>query len=182
MMETYKSVSELIKNLPGDESFKGLLEKEIQSKRLAKLLFYLRCKKNLSQKELAHKIGCTQSRISKIESSLNAELSVSDLEDYAKALDLRIELSFTHPTTRLVDRIKYYAFRIKECLEGLSSLSENDEMIEEGVKKFHKEVFFNMNNIIVKNFLKFHGKDSQKEPMVHVSAPIEKIDFVQSGK
>lgn len=177
MMETYRSVSELIKNLPGENSFKELVEKEIQGKRLAKLLFYLRCKGNFSQKELAHKIGCSQSRISKIEGSPNEEITVKDLEDYAKALDLQVELGFSNSSTRLVDRIKYHAFRIKECLERLSVLSKGDERIEEGVKKFYKEVFVNMNAIVARSFSKFHGKEPQRKSLVNVSAPVEKIDY-----
>lgn len=177
MMETYKSVLELIKNLPGEDSFKELVEKEIQGKRLAKLLFYLRCKGNFSQKELAHKIGCSQSRISKIEGAPNEEITVKDLEDYAKALGLQVELGFSNSSTRLVGRIKYHAFRIKECLERLSVISKRDEKIEEGVKKFYKEVFVNMNTIITRSFSKFHGQEPQKRSLVNVSAPVEKIDY-----
>ena len=175
-MDTYKSVSELLKNLPGNEQVAKLLEKEIKARKLVKLLFFLRCKENLSQKQLAQKMGCTQSRISKIEASLDEELTIKDIRDYAKALNLEIELNFNDASMKLVDRIKYHAFRIKGYLEQLSNLSKDDEAIEAGVKKFYKEVFVNMNRIIAGSFSKFHKKEPSK-PTVTVSAPVEQIDL-----
>jgi len=180
-MDTYKSVSELIKNLPGDEQVTKLLEKEIQGRKLVKLLFYLRCKENLSQKQIAQKIGCTQSRISKIEGSLDDDLTIKDIQEYAKALNLEVELNFNDASMKIVDKIKYHAFRIKGYLEQLSSLSKDDEIIEEGVKRFYKEVFVNMNRIIASSFSKFHRKAAPK-PTVSVSAPIENVDLERVQK
>ena len=145
-------------------------------RKLVKLLFFLRCKENLSQKLLANKISCSQSRVSKIESSLDEELTIKDLRDYAKALNLEIELNFNDASMKLVDRIKYHAFRIKGYLEQLSHLSKDDELIEEGVKKFYKEVFVNMTRIIAGNFSKFH-KRVPSTPIVSVTAPVGKADL-----
>ena len=162
--------------MPGDEQVKQLLQKEIQGRKLVKLLFLLRCKENLSQKQLAHKMACSQSRISKIEGSLDEELTIKDIQDYAKALNLEIELNFNDASMKLVDRIKYHAFRIKGYLEQLSQLSKEDEMIERGVKNFYKEVFVNMNRIIAQSFSKFHKKAPTRS-IVSVSAPVEKMDL-----
>src|SRR3989338_7288123 len=111
MRKLYKNVKEMVKYVSVDTSFNNLLSKEIDEKRIAKFLFYLRCKNNLTQKQMAEKIGCTQSKISKIESAYNTELSVQDLLDYGKAMNLKLELGYRQPSLKIVDMIKYHAFK-----------------------------------------------------------------------
>ena len=177
MSENYKSVEGMIKNSSLDESFHGLVLKQIKEKRLSKFLFYLRCKKGLSQKDMAHKLGCTQSRISKIEGAHDKELSVKDLLDYAQVLDLRFEVSFKKQSTKIVDEIKYHAFKINGYLEKLASLAKDDDTLTDGIRNFYMQAFWNINKIIAENFSKIPGKQlahpGEDKPVVHVNAPLD---------
>jgi len=178
----YKNVLEMVKGISKDDTFKELATKEIKGKTLAKFLFYLRCDHNLSQKQLAEKIGCTQSRISKIESALDKNLTIQDLLDYAKALNLHLEIGYRHPSVRIVDLIKYHAFKIKAYLNQLSHFAKEDEVLKESIGKFHLEALFNIGKIISDSLAKldFKFKEQKREPdTIHISAPLEKAKLEQ---
>ncbi len=68
MDKKYQNVKELVKNLNAPSEFKNKSIKYIEEHSLSKLLSLIRCQSNLTQKQLAAKIKCSQSRISKIES------------------------------------------------------------------------------------------------------------------
>lgn len=176
MSQSYKSVSEMIERLSSDETFKQRALKSIRERQVATLLFILRCKADLSQKEMAEKVGCSQSRISKIESSRDEDLSVKDLFDYAKALKLRLEIGYSHLSFKLVDQIKFHAFKMKEGLEQLCELTKDDPEMTEGVRKFYGEAFVNVLSLITESYKKLPKKEKEKteeKSTIHISAPIE---------
>lgn len=53
-----------------------------------------RIKAGLSQSAVAKKIGCSQSKVSKIECSEDEYAQIKDLQLYAKALGLEIKIEF----------------------------------------------------------------------------------------
>ena len=54
-------------------------EARLHERQLVKLLDILRAFAGMSQKELAAKLGCTQSKISKLESGVDADLRFGDI-------------------------------------------------------------------------------------------------------
>jgi len=184
MAKKYKNVSEMIKDLSTEEAYKEAALKEIEGKKIAKFLFVLRCKHDLTQKQVAKKIGCTQSRISKIESSFDNKLSIQDLLDYAKALNLHLEIGYRHSSFKIVDLIKYHAFKIKTYLNQLTALAKGDAdpEIEEGIAKFHIEALVNLNRFISESFSKldfFKKKRIKEKTHIHISAPMDKMEDVE---
>lgn len=164
----------MILRLSGDEAFKQMALKTIREKQVAKLLFILRCKEGLSQKEMAEKVGCSQSRISKIETSRDEDLSVKDLLDYGKALKLRLEIGYSRPSFKLVDQIKFHAFKMKEGLERLCELAKDDPEMTEGIRKFFGEAFVNVLGLITESYKKLPKKEKPEEKSnIQVSGPVE---------
>ena len=109
-MKKFNSVGNPITGLSTTKQFTEQALKEIKKKRISKFLFALRCQHHLTQKQIAKKIDCSQSRVSKIESSYDEELSIQDLSDYAKALNLELEIGYRNRSTKIVDLIKYHVF------------------------------------------------------------------------
>ena len=177
MGESYRSVEEMIKNIPAEDSYKELVEKRLKGKSLSRFLFYLRCQNGLSQKELASRIGCSQSRISKIEHAFDKDLTIQDLLDYGKVLNLQLEIGYRHPSAKIVDLIKYHAFKIKAYLNQLSGLAKDDEQLSQSIMKFHLEAFFNIGKIITESLSKLDFKQKVQKAdtaSIHISAPLEK--------
>lgn len=114
MAKSYKNVEEMVKDLSGDSKFRDSVLHEIKSKTISKFLFALRCENNLTQKQLADEINCTQSRVSKIENAYDSNITGKDLLDYGKALNLQLQIGYRrNKKIRIVDLIKYHAFKIK---------------------------------------------------------------------
>lgn len=176
MSKKYNNVMEMIKDLSSDSAFKDTASKEINDKKVGKFLFYLRCKHNLTQKQIAEKMDCTQSRISKIESSYDKDLSVNDLLDYAKVLNLQLEIGYRNRSAKIADLIKYHAFKIKEYLSQLASLAKDDEALQVGVARFHLEAFANISVMISNSYSKLdiaNKKRVEEKSPIHISAPFE---------
>ncbi len=169
-------MSEMIKDMSSDSAFASTVVKEIENKRMGKFLFSQRCRHNLTQKQMAAKIGCSQGRVSKIENSYDRDISVGDLLDYAKALDLELEMGYRHRSARIVDLIKYHAFKIKHYLNQLATLAQNDEEMERGVARFHLEAKHNIDKFIAISFSKLDVIRKQRileKTDIHISAPID---------
>jgi len=176
MSKKYENVTDMINSVSSDAAFKKAAAKEIENRMIAKFLLVLRCKHNLTQNKLAKKIGCSQGKISKIESSYDKDISIGDLLNYANAMEFHLEIGFRQPSIRIVDLIKYHALKIKMYLEQLTKLAKTDEDIGKGVADFHFEAMHNINRFIADSLSKLKiGKQKRKQEKskIHISAPLE---------
>lgn len=172
MSEKYTSVASAIKGLGTDKKFTSDLEQEISNRTLSKSLFAMRCGAGLTQKQLADRMKCSQSRVSKLEVSPDRAIKVCDLIDYAEACDLDVRIGFHKPMT-LVNWVKHHAFEIKKNLDHLAELAHKDPDIDRGVKGFFPEVFFNLLNIISTSAEKLPNQGVVKSQRFTVSHPSE---------
>ena len=170
-------ISDLLKKVGVNKRIREHTEKEIQKRSLAKFLFALRCDHNLTQKQLAKKNNCTQSKISKLEAAYDNEITVQDLLNYAKGLNLQLEIGYRSKSVKIVDLIKYHAFRIKDYLETLAKLAKDDESLTPPILKFHEEALFNIVRFIAESGskLKISEKKSHSIPMedIHITPPFK---------
>jgi ribosome-binding protein aMBF1 (putative translation factor) len=77
-----------------DPGRKELLERERSNAEIAHLVYDLRKQAGLSQRELAERVGTTQSVISRLEDADYDGHSLSMLRRIAEAVDKRIEIRF----------------------------------------------------------------------------------------
>ncbi|MBU1006116.1 MAG: helix-turn-helix transcriptional regulator [Candidatus Omnitrophica bacterium] len=179
MDREFKNVSDMIKELSTGQEFKDDSLKLLRKKKLSKYLFFLRCESNFTQMELAEKLGCSQGRISKLENTHDESLSVKDLLDYAKALDLQLEVGFRKKSVKLTDLIKYHVFKIDNCLRRLTSLAKEkqDKAIVEGVTKFCIEALANISNLILNSLVDLKKIEQRTQgrtvDLIHISPPID---------
>src|SRR5579875_602726 len=83
----YSSVADMVRSLSEDRAFADEFEKRLSRRQLIKILTILRSRANLSQQELAEKLKCTQSKVSKLENSDDTDIRFGDLMDYVEAVD-----------------------------------------------------------------------------------------------
>lgn len=178
-MKKFNSISSLMSSITTDKEFSEQTLKEIKRKRLAKFLFALRCQHHLTQKQIAKKINCSQSRISKIEGSYDEELSIQDLTDYANALHLELEIGYRNRSTKIIDLIKYHAFKIKHYLDTLLALGKDDAAMNDGIANLHIETLYNLGRIILYNMSKMDLKTKKIEEKrkIHISPPLKERDL-----
>lgn len=140
----FASVVEMARGLGETPAFADELAKHLAQRQIIQELLAQRAAKGLSQKEIAEKLGCTQSRISKLESSSDVELSIGDLMKYADALGLRVGITLFKKDATSVDQVKHHAFCIKRLTDHLAHLAFTDATIAEGVVRFFNEAAFNL--------------------------------------
>jgi len=178
MAKQFKNVADLITVLSEDENFKKNAVKQISENGLGKFLAFLRCEHRLTQKELAEKVGCTQGRISKIESAKDENLSIKDFIDYGNALGLELEMGFRSKRMRWVDMVKYHAFEMQKYLNRMVDVAKEDKAIEAGVLDFHLEALKNVPTMILDSMAKlprspFNKVVNGSKGKIHISGPIQ---------
>ncbi len=144
----YTSIAEMVRNLSEDQSFADDLEKQMEQQKLIKALLVLRTAKGLNQQDIADRLKCTQSRVSKLESSTDGELRLADLCEYAAALDLSMTIVLMKKEATLVDRVKFHAAHIKHYMDRLAEIARGDETISNGTLEFFEEAAFNLLRIV----------------------------------
>ncbi len=175
MTKTYQNVEEMVKDLSENNKAKKDILKEINSKKLSKYLFSLRCEHGLTQAQLAEKINCSQGTISKIENSYDTEITIKDLIAYGNALGLQPEIGYRRKDIKTVDLIKHHCFKVNYYLEDLGKLAKEDEAIKEGVLDFHIETILNVVNMTLKSASKIDVQEVARisKDIIHISPPAQ---------
>ncbi|MEX2444747.1 MAG: helix-turn-helix domain-containing protein [Alkalispirochaeta sp.] len=137
----YDSVSDLVHDISDDTAFADALDQEIDEQRMATTLFVLRNREGLTQAELAERMGCTQSRVSKLEHASFSSISVQDLIDYSTALGTDLNISFQKMNAAAL--VKHHFFQIKKHMDDIRELVGDDPEMVEGAKKFYDEWLVN---------------------------------------
>ena len=88
---TYRDVDEMLRRT-GYRRVAAAVKSLSAKTRLVDQLILARVAAGLTQGQLAAKLRCSQSRISKMEDSEDAELSLGDLKEYASAVGLKLKV------------------------------------------------------------------------------------------
>ncbi len=88
---TYRSVDEMLRG-HGYRRVADAVRQLSTKTRLIDQLILARVAAGLTQAQLASKLRCSQSRISKIEDSQDADLSLGDIHAYARIVGLKLQL------------------------------------------------------------------------------------------
>ncbi len=142
--KAFDSVADMVRNTIDDDSaFVAEVEAAIRRRHVLDLLMARRAKLGLSQKQLAVSMDCSQSRISKLESGSDLDLSGHDLNSYAEAVGLNVTVLFTDAGTTLADQVKTHVLYVGELLKKLVELAGEDKAIAAGTQNFFGEVLLN---------------------------------------
>jgi transcriptional regulator with XRE-family HTH domain len=142
------SVEAMVRATSDDKSFADEFEQRMARRRIINLLISLRGAKGLTQKDIAARLNCTQSRVSKIENSSDEEIDFGDLRKYASALGLTTQVVLMSRGTKTVDRVKFHAMQIKKLVHKLAGLAQSDPAIAMGVSDFFGEAAYNLLKIL----------------------------------
>ncbi len=139
----YTNVAELVRDTVPDEEFHAAFEEHVAQRKLIKRLVALRAARGMSQSDVAAKMACSQSRVSKLENATDEEMRLGDLRAYAKAVGCDLVACPIPHDMKPVDTVKYHTVTIKKHTDDLAELAKADESIAEGVAGFFFELFAN---------------------------------------
>ena len=151
MNETYNSVSKMMDALAGGEPLADKVTERIKQRKVVKTLQAMRMAKEIPQSRVAEELQCGQSRISKIEHGSDNQMSLGEVEAYARVLNCDVNLVFSPRGETAVERVKRHAMAIKRELDELATCAHQDEEIAHGVACFMGEAFFNLIRMVEKS-------------------------------
>ena len=121
----FTSSGDAAASLAGDEKVKQQVDEEICCSQLVNTLLQLRIEKGISQKELAKRIGCDPSKISRLEAGNDLQLKIGDVRQYLSALDVTMNMVFEDTSLPVAKKV------------------DGDEVIINKIHVFCSEVLFN---------------------------------------
>ena len=88
---TYRSVDEMLRGHGYRRVAEAVRQLSVKTKLIDQLII-ARVAAGLTQSQMAAKLRCSQSRISKIEDSHDVDLSLGDIQAYARIVGLKLQL------------------------------------------------------------------------------------------
>ena len=141
-----RAVEGLTKKLGCERETAKLVFERMRARPLVKILTATRVKHDLTQKEVAARMGCSESKVCRMESAIDADLSFGDILAYAKAVDLNLSLFFDDSTLPNATRIKHCVSEIASMLKHLTELAredDEDDTMRNAINRFQVEVLMN---------------------------------------
>jgi transcriptional regulator with XRE-family HTH domain len=126
--KAYETVSEMVGDLADGETIRAF-ERYRDEHRLVSRLILLRGSRDLTQAELARKMGCGQPKVSKMESVVDADLNFGDIVKYATSLGYVVNVSFAPAKSKASSRIGFHLSAIRRELDRLVMLAGEDQAI-----------------------------------------------------
>ena len=143
----YSSVEDLIKGEELSEDVKKEYTRLERETRLTRELARMRVSAGLTQEQLSERLGCSQSCISKWEAGRDDDLTLKIIHDYCRATNSGLGL-YIGKRLNHVEAVKLHAFKIKEHLQALAKLARDNEDLEQHIRAFFGEAFFNILEIL----------------------------------
>jgi len=151
-------------------SFADEFDKYQADRRIVNCLTIIRCANGVSQVELGRRMDCAQSKISRMESSTDAELSFGDIINFALALQQSIQIKFAPARNNGADHIRFHLDCIKLELHRLVKIAGDDKAICNGVEELAIETVESMVDMIEKALDKLPRRVQQTVSPVSVEA------------
>ncbi len=102
--KSYASVSEIVRDT-SDAETADHFDKYQSDRRVMNCLVVMRCAKGVSQVDLAARMGCGQSKVSKMESSADFDLSFGDIVKYASALGQSVRIAISRRRSKSAEHV-----------------------------------------------------------------------------
>ncbi|MBL4883694.1 MAG: helix-turn-helix transcriptional regulator [Planctomycetaceae bacterium] len=161
----FASVSQLVDSF-GDEELSSAVNERIYSRQLISRLIVMRAKANVSQQDIADAMGCSQSRVSKLERGIDDNITVGDLGIYLRCCQHKCDWSFKPEDATIMDDIRQHAFTMANLLRSISSLCEGDSCMEKHAVSTHFETLLNMNRLIIDSLTSINNSEQHVESLV----------------
>lgn len=163
----FASVRDLVKATAPNDTQVREFDRRIKGSIIVNALIRTRAAAGMTQADVAEKMACTQSAVSKLEHAADAELTLQDIASYLHATGGRLNLGIGKQPNR-VERIKELAICLKGELECLADLSSNsdDPSIRQSINGFFGEAWFNLFKILCDTTSRLPKEPEESSPLM----------------
>ena len=141
-----EQVAEMARTLGCEAETAELVLEDVRARTLTRGLTLARMKHDLTQKELAARMGCSESKVCRMEAAADADLNFGDILAYANAVGLELSFLFDDTTLPNATRIKHCVCKVASMLKHLTDLAaedDEDNKIRNAINAFQVEVLMN---------------------------------------
>ena len=171
LSKSYSSVEEMVRDALSDNpEFVAAFEQRLRDRQLVNSLAVIRAVAGMSQAELAAKLGCSQSKVSKLESGTDAGVTFGELAAILDATGHRAKVLLL-PAGGLVAEVKSHAQAIKHLLEELVNLAGTDDQMVSAAAQFMDEAAANLVGFIKKAAQNLPATADASRATVEIAAP-----------
>lgn len=139
MPKKVNDISELAEGLGLDTAGISKVRQRVASRSVSNMLSALRVRCGLTQKELASRMGKTQSAVSKLETASDDDFRLGDIRAYAAAIGFGISIDFTEPMT-LAREIRQQLDHFVRLIDRLKEFDSGDAAVSEALDKFKNDM------------------------------------------
>lgn len=186
-MNKYKNVKDMLGNLIKDKKERTQKIKKIERRQLSKILKAFRLKNGLTQEKIAKSMGCDQSAISKLERSIDDDITIGELKKYLLSLDMGLGIAVREKTESInrVELIKYHVRKIETYVTELEDIAKDDEDIRIGVYEAYLSQIKGLLDDFGKKFNSFRSGIEKKynkkiakgkKEQIHISLPYDVVN------
>jgi transcriptional regulator with XRE-family HTH domain len=161
-----KKIAAMAASLAGNPEVEQRVLDAISANSMVSCLLAMRVKKCLTQEQVAQRMKCNPSKVSRMESGSDLQLKWADVVCYASAINMNMCVLFEDPSLPAAERIKQCVFSISEDLDKLTDLAKQVGGNDEIAKKIHQ-----FSGEVLLNFLLRFKDHSEKLQSVVKLAP-----------
>ena len=160
MAKDFSSITEMIEEISGDDNFIQEFNESRKQKKFSTMLFRMRNHAEITQEELGKKVGLSADTIGGIENATHMELPIGVIFGIALALGYEVDMNF-FPRNHLASRVVSHSEDLKNSLEKLLDLIEDDQEMKKGASDFIK---FKTAIVEVINLISQLKRDGEEKP------------------
>ncbi len=173
----YASVLEMVRGT-FETGFADDFEDHPKTHALSRILTVARCRKEITQAQVAEKMGCGQAKVSKIERSPDRNLGFGDVGDYLKALDQGMYITLAPARANAADHIRFHLNAIAHHLDGLVKLAGDDPAIGRGVEAFAIEQIRDLLAMVAKSLDQLPDGGPESDSPIRLEVAGERGEFL----
>ncbi len=171
-MSKKMGMAKLAAELADNPEIESRVDQLIDKSQVIRILTEGRLARKMTQHDVAQRMGCNQSKVSRIEDGYDDDLTFGDMKRYLNAVDLEFTMMFHDSSAPIQERTKQLVFAIHENLEQLAEIARSQDGNDQAVEKINAFCGEVLMNFIVRYAQSF-GKIQQVRPraLTENSAP-----------
>jgi transcriptional regulator with XRE-family HTH domain len=129
----FSNVADMVRHVSENKEQAEETARQIEEMNIVNFLVGLRTAQEMSQSDVAEKIGCTQSKVSKLENGIDNNLNIGDVNAYARALGFEMMIVLGKKDRTLVQQINVHMNAVRRLMTRLAEfVGGSDDLIKHG--------------------------------------------------
>jgi transcriptional regulator with XRE-family HTH domain len=119
----------MVRDQSEDKELGERAAEKLERRNIIHELIGVRIARGLSQGDMAKKMGCSQSKVSKFENSKDDDLRIGDFHRYTDALGLEMTICLTRKGRTMADTMRSHVAAVQSLIKRLTKWAKHDDAV-----------------------------------------------------